>query len=56
MIRADVSGCKVRPPQGQWVQQAMRSANTYTYDAENRISQVNGGTVATYSYDGAGLR
>ena len=30
--------------------------NSYTYDAENRIKQVNGGSTATYYYDGVGLR
>jgi len=29
--------------------------NTYTFDAENRITQVNG-TANTYGYDGSGLR
>ena len=31
-------------------------AHTYTYDAENRISSVDGGTTATYVYDADGLR
>jgi YD repeat-containing protein len=30
--------------------------HTYTYDAENRITQVDGGNTATYAYDGAGKR
>jgi RHS repeat-associated protein len=31
-------------------------SHTYTYDAENRITQVDGGTTATYVYDANGQR
>jgi YD repeat-containing protein len=30
--------------------------HTYTYDAENRIIQVDGGSTGTYTYDAAGRR
>jgi len=32
------------------------TTHTYTYDAENRIKTVDGGTTATYTYDGGPLR
>lgn len=30
--------------------------HTYTYDAENRVTQVDGGATATYVYDAEGRR
>jgi YD repeat-containing protein len=30
--------------------------HSYTYDAENRVTQVDGGNTATYVYDGSGER
>jgi RHS repeat-associated protein len=32
------------------------ASHTYTYDAENRLTQVDGGSTATYVYNGSGQR
>jgi YD repeat-containing protein len=53
--------CNVRSCQGTVDVQPIFSTksdgnHTYTYDAENRIIQVDGGSTGTYTYDAAGRR
>ncbi len=59
---ADVSNRLVAPPSGPAYQYDAAGnltndgRHSYTYDAENRLAQVDGGATATYAYDAEGRR